>query len=59
MLCLPPSPAADIERIRTAETAAATPAAGSYTPEMSHNQPLRLDRIFQIYDPPLFLSRFA
>jgi putative transposase len=26
---------------------------------MSHNQPLRLDRIFQIYDPPLFFVTFC
>jgi REP element-mobilizing transposase RayT len=27
--------------------------------EMSHNQPLRLDRIFQRYDPPLFFVSFC
>ena len=26
---------------------------------MSHSQPLRLDRIFQIYDPPLFFVTFC
>jgi putative transposase len=26
---------------------------------MSHNQPLRLDRIFQTYDPPLFFVTFC
>jgi REP element-mobilizing transposase RayT len=26
---------------------------------MSHNQPLQLDRIFQIYDPPLFFVAFC
>jgi putative transposase len=26
---------------------------------MSHNQPLRLDRIFQRYDPPLFFVTFC
>ena len=38
---------------------AATTTAGSYARDMSHNQPLRLDRIFQIYDPPLFFVTFC